>query len=312
MLRPTLQGRAGFNPNGHGPGVGAPFGVSAGYLDGKTKHNGQDYFWLGAASATRLGISTEASKGVYPVVNGSIVPVSNSALGNGFYQQIDGLHRAYYWHLAAPVSGKTLGVNDRAATMGATGTATSQVHLHFEIRKAPYNMADRINPEPFFVVLTGAQKDRYRKIAAFLNPHAGNLGMSATATAADGVPGVNYWTLVQGLGRAWGFYSGAVDGKPGSLTYAAEAKLWAEHVNVAPPVVVEPVVVPEPVPVPVEPDPIVEPVPEPERTPEPTPDPVEPDQPQPTAPSKTSLAVILAALLAAITALVVYLTGGAL
>ena len=248
MLRPTLQGRAGFNPNGHGPGVGAPFGVSASYLDGKTRHNGQDYFWLGAASATRLGISTAASKGVYPVVNGPIVPVSNAALGNGFYQQINASHRAYFWHLAAPVAAKTLKVTDRAATMGATGTATSQVHLHFEIRKAPYNMADRVNPEPFFVVVTEAQKARYRKIGAFLNLHAANLGLPRTRTASDGMPGGNYWKLVQGLGRAWRFYDGAVDGVPGRKTYAAESNIWAAHVNVVAAVANAPTVVDSAVP----------------------------------------------------------------
>lgn len=151
LVRPTLQGRNGYNPNGYGPGVNAPYGYSSAYFNGTRMHNGQDYFWLGAESAARLGISTEASKGVYAVVDGPVYRVDDSALGLGLYQQIDTAHRAYYWHLSERVSNGTYKTTDRIGRMGLTGTAAGTgEHVHFEVREAPYGSANRKDPEPFF------------------------------------------------------------------------------------------------------------------------------------------------------------------
>lgn len=272
LLRPTLQGRAGFDPNGYGPGVNAPFGRSATYFRGTRNHNGQDYFWLGAASAKRLGISTAASKNVYPVMAGKVFPIDSASLGTGAWQQINSTHRFYYWHMSKRIynTDRNMRTVDRIGIMGSTGTAAgSDDHVHIEVRKAPYRAQDRIDPEPFFVALTDAQKARYRKIATFLNPHAKNVGRVGTTTASDGIPGENYWYLVQAVSRAWGFYDGAVDGKPGPKTYAAENRLWAEHVNKPAPTPAPPAVEPAPVPTP-------EPVATPEPV-EPEPDPVAPE-----------------------------------
>ena len=254
LQRPTLQGRAGFNPTGYGPGINAPFGRSPVYFGGSRSHNGQDYFWLGGASASRLGISTAASLGVYPVLAGTAHPISSASLGTGVYQQLDSSHRVYYWHLSARThsSPRTVSTATRIGTMGHTGSAAgNQNHLHMEIRHAPYGSANRIDPEPFFKTISAADKARYEKIAAFLNPHAVNVGLPKTTTAYDGEPGKNYWKLVQAVARAWGFYGGAVDGIPGNLTYAAEGRLWGDYVNKP-----KPVLPPEPAPEP-EPEPIV-------------------------------------------------------
>ena len=220
LLRPTLQGRKGYNPNGYGPGVNAPFGRSKIYFNGTRYHNGQDYFWLNATSAQRLNISQAASKNVYPVMDGKVVPINDSSLGTGAWQQIDSEHRFYYWHMSKRIYGSARNMRtvDRIGIMGRTGTAAgSGDHVHVEVRKAPYRAQDRIDPEPFFKKLSAAQKARYRKIGTFLNTHAKNLGRVGTTTASDGIPGANYWFLVQALGRAWKFYSGTVDGKPGPL-----------------------------------------------------------------------------------------------
>ncbi len=252
LLRPTLQARAGFNPEGHGPGVQSPFGKSPGYRGGNVSHNGQDYFWLGAASAKRLGISTAASKDVYPVMDGPVNPIDDPALGIGAWQQIDDDHRAYSWHMSKRIYNavRNMKSNTRLGVMGSTGTAAGDDdHLHFEVRKAPYRPADRIDPEPFFAAKANGFGDAERKqIARYLNTHAKNLGLATTTTSTDGKPGGNYWKLVQGLGRAWGFYNGAVDGVPGAQTYGAEKHIWESWVKpkpvVTPPVVTPPVVTP--------------------------------------------------------------------
>ncbi|MER3389995.1 MAG: peptidoglycan DD-metalloendopeptidase family protein [Microcella sp.] len=267
LLRPTLQGRKGYNPNGYGPGVNAPFGRSKIYFNGTRYHNGQDYFWLGAASAQRLGISTAASKNVYPVMDGKVFPINSASLGTGAWQQIDSEHRFYYWHMSKRIYGSARNMRtvDRIGIMGRTGTAAgSGDHVHVEVRKAPYRAQDRIDPEPFFKKLSAAQKARYRKIGTFLNTHAKNLGRVGTTTASDGIPGANYWFLVQALGRAWKFYSGTVDGKPGPLTYAAEKRIWDKYVN-------KPAPKPEPTPESVTPDPASPPTP---------PEPAEPAGPE--------------------------------
>lgn len=148
MMRPTLQARKGFNPFGTGPGVRAPYGYSNLYVG---HHNGEDYFWLLKDSAERLGMTTESSKRVYPVVEGPVWHTSDTVLGLGLWQQIDGNHRAYWWHLRDREPQGTYGVDSTIGRMGATGTGSSgEEHLHFEIRQAPYAKANRINPAPFF------------------------------------------------------------------------------------------------------------------------------------------------------------------
>jgi|GEM_PF-6839807 len=249
LLRPTLQGRAGFDPKRFGPGVNAPFGRSSDYPG---YHNGQDYFWLGAASARRLNISTAASLNVYPVKSGKLYRIDSSSLGLGLWQQLDSRTRIYYWHLRSRVSTGTYSTARAIGVMGHTGSAAgNDNHLHLEVRVSPYGSRNRVNPEPFFKSLSTAQRARYKKIAAFLNPHAVNVGLPKTTTAYDGEPGKNYWKLVQAVARAWGFYGGAVDGIPGNLTYAAEGRLWGDYVNKP-----KPVLPPEPAPEP-EPEPIV-------------------------------------------------------
>lgn len=150
IQRPTLQARKGFDPGGIGPGLSAPYGYSSAYFGGSRMHNGQDYFWLGATSAQRLGISTADSKGVYPVVSGAIAHVNDAALGTGLYQQIDATHRAYYWHLSSRKPAGSYSTSTPIGVMGSSGTATDEVHLHFEVRVAPYGFANRVDPEPFF------------------------------------------------------------------------------------------------------------------------------------------------------------------
>jgi len=243
LLRPTLQGRAGFDPKRFGPGVNAPFGRSPDYPG---YHNGQDYFWLGAASARRLNISTAASLNVYPVRSGKLYRIDSSSLGLGLWQPLDSRTRIYYWHLRSRVSTGTYSTARAVGVMGHTGSAAgNDNHLHLEVRVSPYGSRNRVNPEPFFKSLSTAEKARYKKIAAFLNPHAVNVGLPKTTTAYDGEPGKNYWKLVQAVARAWGFYGGAVDGIPGNLTYAAEGRLWGDYVNKP-----KPVSPPEPAPEP--------------------------------------------------------------
>jgi hypothetical protein len=150
MLRPTLQGRKGYNPGGFGPGVSAPFGYSSAYSG---KHNGEDYFWLTAGSASALQMTVADSMKVFAVVPGTVHHVTNNGLGNGLWQQINSDHRAYYWHLAARSveDGRAVSTSEQVGVMGHTGTAAgTQTHLHFEVRKYPYNDANRIDPEPFF------------------------------------------------------------------------------------------------------------------------------------------------------------------
>ena len=322
LLRPTLQGRAGFDPKRFGPGVNAPFGRSSDYPG---YHNGQDYFWLGAASARRLNISTAASLNVYPVKSGKLYRIDSSSLGLGLWQQLDSRTRIYYWHLRSRVSTGTYSTARAIGVMGHTGSAAgNDNHLHLEVRVSPYGSRNRVNPEPFFKSLSTAQRARYKKIAAFLNPHAVNVKLPKTTTAYDGIPGPNYWELVQAVSRAWRFYSGAVDGKPGNLTYAAEAKLWADYVNkpkpASPPepapepepivIVIDPPAEPVPEPTPDEPEPTPAPEPEtPTLPPSPKPAPVEPGQPDPppqhAKPQNASglVAIIVGVIVTAVTAI---------
>lgn len=156
MLRPTRQARAGFRSPSHlPPGVSARFGRNAEYKNGKVDHHGQDYFWLSAASAAKLGISQAASQQVLACVAGPVYQVHTTGLGYGAWQQIDATHRIYYWHLRKGsyklAHGASATTQTVIADMGNTGTAAgTAVHLHVEVRKAPYREADRIDPEPFF------------------------------------------------------------------------------------------------------------------------------------------------------------------
>ena len=154
LRRPTVQGRAGFNPTGFGAGISAPYGFSTAYTG---HHNGEDYFWLGKESSGRLGISTEQSKRIYPVTDGQVNHTSDTALGLGLWQQIDADHRAYYWHLRDREPAGHFTTEQTIGRMGATGTGSSgQEHLHFEVRRAPYGKADRVNPAPFFTTINPA------------------------------------------------------------------------------------------------------------------------------------------------------------
>ena len=151
LQRPTLQGRAGFNPSGFGPGLSAPYGYSSAY-DGM--HNGEDYFWLGKESSLQLGISTEQSKRVYAVVDGPMHHIDDAALGLGIWQQIDREHRTYSWHLRDRQPAGNYTTDATTGRMGSTGTAAGEdEHLHFEVRRAPYRKSDRVNPAPFFASL---------------------------------------------------------------------------------------------------------------------------------------------------------------
>lgn len=184
MLRPTRQARKGFNPNGYGPGVMAPFGVSKTY---PRFHNGQDYFWLSPASAQKLGMTSARSKVVYAVVNGKVVPQYNNGLGNGAYQQIDPTHRAYWWHLAKPVQARTATTNTAIGVMGHTGTSAGNAdHLHFEVRKAPYREQDRINPEPFFTTVQPS-------------PPAQSQGSKHMKLIKETINGVDTWSMCTGF-----------------------------------------------------------------------------------------------------------------
>jgi len=146
IQRPTLQARKGFD-DGLGPGISAPYGYSPGYPG---FHNGQDYFWLSAASAQRLGMTQAQGYEVYPVVSGAVYAVNDVSLGTGLYQQINATTRAYWWHLATRKTG-SFGTTTVIGTMGNTGTsAGSSRHLHFEVRVAPYGFSNRVNPEPYF------------------------------------------------------------------------------------------------------------------------------------------------------------------
>lgn len=52
-----------------------------------------------------------------------------------------------------------------------------------------------------------------------------------TTTDKDGIPGKNYWTAVQAVGKAKFGYTGKVDGIPGPLTYKAENRICARELN---------------------------------------------------------------------------------
>lgn len=157
LQRPTLQARKGYDPNGYGPGVNAPFGYSRGYFDGTVKHNGQDYFWCKPETAARLGITTAESQDLYAALSGPLHHADDLALGDGVYQQIDSQHRVYYWHMSSRIAPKSVLTSTRVGRMGDTGTAgNGQVHLHLEVRKMPYRSIDRVNPEPFFSTVAPA------------------------------------------------------------------------------------------------------------------------------------------------------------
>lgn len=222
LQRPTLAGRKGFDPGGIGPGLSAPYGYSSAYFGGSRMHNGQDYFWLGAESAARLGISTEASKGVYAVVDGPVYRVDDSALGLGLYQQIDATHRAYYWHLSERVSNGTYKTTDRIGRMGTTGTAAGTgEHVHFEVREAPYGSANRKDPEPFFRASAALEPNqrqvlptlpvRRRSQPTSQSPEAGDplapneVGNFNGWIRGESVSGNNVW--FRGISGNW-FWSG--------------------------------------------------------------------------------------------------------
>lgn len=160
LRRPTLQGRAGFDPTGYGPGIMSAFGYSPGYRGGKVHHNGDDYFWLGKESAAELGISTEQSKMLLAVVDGRVHHIDDLALGLGMWQQIDPAHRFYWWHCRDRQPPGTYTTEDIIGRMGSTGTSGGDDdHLHTEVRRAPYRMSDRINPAPFFADLDLSGED---------------------------------------------------------------------------------------------------------------------------------------------------------
>ncbi|NHF62226.1 N-acetylmuramoyl-L-alanine amidase [Microcella pacifica] len=129
----------------------------------------------------------------------------------------------------------------------------------------------------------------YRRLATYLNRQS--LGVTSTtgdtsAGRGDGIPGPNYYTMVQ----TWGkrnrpdlYGSGyVIDGIPGPGTFRVEAAIWALLNKPEP----APVVIPEPEPAPVidlEPE---QPAEEQEAPVSPTPDPVDDivSQPIPDAP----------------------------
>lgn len=195
LLRPTLQGRKGFDPTGHGPGVMSPFGYSAGYRGGKVHHNGEDYFWLGKASADKLGISTAQSKRVYPVVDGRVFHTQDTALGRGLWQQIDKTHRFYWWHLDDREPAGTYKTSESIGGMGSTGAAGGDDdHLHAEVRRAPYRTSDRVDPAPFFAELDLSGDDE-TPIEEEEDMKAMNYADKSTMTGGKFGPGTKCMTI---------------------------------------------------------------------------------------------------------------------
>lgn len=189
IQRPTLQARAGFDPTGFGPGIQAPYGYSTAY---RGHHNGEDWFWLLKDSAAQLGISTEQSKRVYPVVNGFVGHTQDDQLGLGTWQQIaDGL-RFYSWHLRDREPEGYFRTDETSGRMGRTGSlAGEDEHLHTEVRRAPYRKEDRINPAPFFTEAFQPAGDDGTPIPQERNP------MYTLQTLSPG-PGIDLLGLVGG------------------------------------------------------------------------------------------------------------------
>lgn len=294
LLRPTLQGRKGFNPNGYGPGVNAPFGTSKVY---KGYHHGQDYFWLSAASASaaKLKISVADSKNIYPVMAGEVVPTSSKGLGTGAYQQIDKDHRAYYWHMSRRIYGskRKFKTTERIGIMGHTGTAAGSAdHLHFEIRKAPYRDVDRVNPEPFFAKLDANERkvgpggvhkrqkptSSSKSLAIYSPGDIKEFQGYVKAPAPDGskiesVGGSSVWYVTGD-----GYYSHS-SGYTSSGT-SGLSDLTAKRFPASPPTPA-----PQPEPEPVDPGPVPTPDPEPSPEPKPEPSPEPPEEPEPQEPA---------------------------
>lgn len=151
LLRPTLQGRKGFNPTGYGPGVQSPFGRSPGYFSGTRDHHGQDYFWCKATTAASLGMTQDQSYDIYPVVSGMVNHINDLSLGYGIWQQIDATHRFYTWHMSSRLPAGSYPTAQKVGRMGNSGSsAGADTHAHCEVRRAPYGFADRVDPEPWF------------------------------------------------------------------------------------------------------------------------------------------------------------------
>lgn len=222
LALPTRQARKGYDPGGFGAGLSAPYGKHPAYLDGNTFHNGWDFFWLSPESAARLGISQAQSYEVLPVVSGMIRHVNDTSLGTGLWQQIDATHRAYWWHLSSRIPEQSCSLDRVIGVMGNTGTAAGRSrHLHFEVRKAPYGFADRIDPTPWFRA-RAALEPHQRQVLATLpvrrrlqptsqSPEAGEplapgeVGNFNGWIRGESVNGNNVW--FRGISGHW-FWSG--------------------------------------------------------------------------------------------------------
>ena len=294
LQRPTLQGQKGYNPKGLGPGVNHPYGYSAGYRGGLVKHNGQDYFWLSEASARSLGITVNESKNVYPPKAGTVYPVDSPGLGIGAYIQLDSSTRMYFWHLERRIynAPRHLEPRDRLGIMGSTGSATSEIHLHLEVRKAPYRDQDRVDPEPYFKEKP-VQNPRSRTVRGSV-PKVNGRTAPTTSAEVRGQVSANY-SIVMNAVQAGERVT--VDGVTSTLWYRRSAdNLWyagaafTTRSNTG---------LPDVTPKPPPPAPAPEPLPLPELEPvEPEPEPAEPEPepiaPEPVTPEQEQAAVQLA------------------
>jgi len=108
------------------------------------------------------------------------------------------------------------------AFIGKTGTAQNGRHLH-------YTLGDDLNG-----VISGHVQDPLEWIAAHSGPEtrpAALAGRAHTATESDGIPGPVYWSMIQSELAVRGWYSGPVDGVPGTATHHGHARLQAAILN---------------------------------------------------------------------------------
>ncbi|QEO08881.1 M23 family metallopeptidase [Protaetiibacter larvae] len=266
-----------------------PFPVST---QPKNGHWGAEYLDTGAKRANpHLGTDFAPGAGAaIPAVAAGTVVARSSSPSKVLGYTLEVLHEdgvyALYCHMraaAAVGAGARVELGQTVGYVGATGAVTgAHLHLAFSWTKGGGSVIGAtFDPIPYIAARSDpaaeeARRAQVRAIAAFLNQHAANLGRATTDADQDGVPGPRYWTLVQALGRAWGFYTGGIDGDPGPLTYAAEAHIWSTWVNL-PPAAPAPEPQPAPEPTPVE-QPVEQPAPEPQpeipATPEPEEEPV--------------------------------------
>lgn len=129
-------------------GISAPYGYSPGYLGGRVKHNGIDFFWLYKEQ--------EASRRVYSAHPGTVTDAGySSQAGNYVLVDIGGGYKVRYIHLSqiAVKVGQRVGYSTFLGVMGDTGTATApgQIHLHMDLFKG----TERVNPAPYLVLPFG-------------------------------------------------------------------------------------------------------------------------------------------------------------